>query len=270
MDEGFAAVLEIEGELAAGLDRQALTACQAQLAEAGAAEVTRVADLGCGPGVTTSLLAEAFPAATIVAVDSSPVMLRRAHERAVRSGFGERVEFCEMDLDGEIASLGAFDLVWVSMALHHAADEDAALRRVASLLREGGVLCLLERAAPMVMRPGSDLGRPGLWDRVASAQQSARSVLPGHGSDYAGLIEATGLLLRDSRTLRDTVIAADSDAPPLLVRHLGSVAGRPNGSLDPSDRAAIAEALSHAADTEWGEVSVALSRAMSVAQAGDS
>jgi SAM-dependent methyltransferase len=271
-DERFAAALEIEGELAAGLDRHALDACQAQRAEVGAMEVTRVADVGCGPGVTTSLLARAFPAATIVGVDGSPVMLHRARERAVRSGVAERVEFHEMDLDGEIASLGAFDLIWVAMALHHAADPSAALRRLAAQLRPRGLLCLLEFAAPMVVRAGNELGRPGLWDRVASAQQGARSALPGpgHGSDYAGLIEATGLHMLDRRTLSDTVIAAECDAVPLLTRYLGSVAGRANGALGASDRDAITSALSHAADTEWGEVSVSLSRSMSLAHAGAS
>jgi trans-aconitate 2-methyltransferase len=48
------------------------------LARVGAAAPARVVDLGCGPGTLTALLAERWPGATVVGVDSSPEMLERA------------------------------------------------------------------------------------------------------------------------------------------------------------------------------------------------
>src|SRR5271157_5444104 len=46
-----------------------------------------VVDLGCGPGNSTELLAERFPQAEIIGLDSSPEMLRRARERLPKCTF---------------------------------------------------------------------------------------------------------------------------------------------------------------------------------------
>src|SRR5690242_10289063 len=47
----------------------------------------RIADLGCGPGNSTELLIERFPAAHVVGIDASPDMLRQARERLPRCTF---------------------------------------------------------------------------------------------------------------------------------------------------------------------------------------
>ena len=48
------------------------------LARVGADAPARVVDLGCGPGNLTALLAQRWPAAEVVGVDSSPEMVARA------------------------------------------------------------------------------------------------------------------------------------------------------------------------------------------------
>src|SRR5689334_2919150 len=53
-----------------------------------------IADLGCGPGVLTRALAQRWPTAHVVGVDSSPAMLQQARLLAVAG----RVEFVEADL----------------------------------------------------------------------------------------------------------------------------------------------------------------------------
>lgn len=50
------------------------------VARVGAADPRRVADLGCGPGNLTGLLAQRWPAAEVVGIDSSPEMVARAAE----------------------------------------------------------------------------------------------------------------------------------------------------------------------------------------------
>ncbi|HEX4977617.1 MAG TPA: methyltransferase domain-containing protein, partial [Nocardioides sp.] len=47
------------------------------LARVGAREPHSVVDLGCGPGNLTRLLAERWPAARVVGLDSSPEMVAR-------------------------------------------------------------------------------------------------------------------------------------------------------------------------------------------------
>ena len=62
------------------------------LARVGATAPRSVVDLGCGPGNLTALLADRWPAADVVGLDSSPEMVEQA--RAI----GERVAFQVGDL----------------------------------------------------------------------------------------------------------------------------------------------------------------------------
>jgi trans-aconitate 2-methyltransferase len=54
------------------------------LAQVGAEEPGYVADLGCGPGNLTVTLADRWPAAEIVGVDSSPEMIAAARQEAAK------------------------------------------------------------------------------------------------------------------------------------------------------------------------------------------
>ena len=53
------------------------------LARVGAQRPRRVADVGCGPGNLTAILAERWPGAVIDAMDSSPDMVAAARERGI-------------------------------------------------------------------------------------------------------------------------------------------------------------------------------------------
>lgn len=270
-DEQFAAILEAEGEIAAGLADQALDRCWELLAAAGTSEVGRVVDLGCGPGVATAQIAQRFESARVVGVDQSAVMLEHSRDRAVRCGVSDRVELRALDLDSDLALLGSFDIVWCSMTLHHAVDEAAALRRFAALIGPGGVLCLLERAAPMMVRPTSDLGRPGIWDRVGSGhehwQEKSGASPPGlaQGTRYAELIEAAGLTVLDAQFISDTVQVASAQARLLLDRHFATILRDVGASLIPSDRDALSEAVKSATATQWGQVMITSGRSLFIA-----
>ncbi len=62
------------------------------LARIGATSPRTVVDLGCGPGNLTALLADRWPDASVVGLDSSPEMIAKAH------GADSRIEFGVADL----------------------------------------------------------------------------------------------------------------------------------------------------------------------------
>lgn len=268
----MAAALEAEGELAAGITDQAMALCT-DLLDMDRSDVRRLADLGCGPGVATSSLAEVFVGATVVGVDGSPVMLARAATRAARHGVSGRMELLLLDLNDDLRAIGTFDLVWAALALHHTADEQGALQNFAALLRPPGLLCLLERADPTRVRPAHDLGQPGIWDRVEAAQSAwferTRGSLPGVKSvaTYAGMLGQAGLELLAARTLTDTVTTtAEPVLQPTIHRYVGAALRNLRDGLRPADVEALTAADERVADVVWGDVLVTSSRTVFIAR----
>ncbi len=62
------------------------------------AQAPRIADLGCGPGNVTALLAGRWPAARITGYDSSPEMLARAAAHAGPTPGGGTLGFASADV----------------------------------------------------------------------------------------------------------------------------------------------------------------------------
>lgn len=98
----------------------------------------RIVDLGCGPGNSTSLLRDAFPAAHITGVDNSPSMLSSA--RAKLLSF---VDFVEGDLRTYQPDSEA-DLLFSNAAFHWLRSEDRipTMQRLLGGLKPGGVLAI--------------------------------------------------------------------------------------------------------------------------------
>ncbi len=203
-------------------------------------------------------------------------MLARAEGRAARLGVADRVELRSHDLNDDLRALGSFDLVWAALALHHVDDEPAMLRSVGSLLRPQGLLCLIERADPMVVRLAHDLGRPGLWDRVGSAQsewfERTRPARPGTASaaGYAAMLEETGFGLLASRTLTDTVAAPDEPAVHrLIAEYLRRAHTNLGGILDTADLAALRslESDGRQLNSGWEDAEITSTRTLLIARA---
>ncbi len=68
----------------------------------------RIADVGCGHGASTVLLAEAYPASTIVGFDADEGSIDAALKRAADAGLADRVRF---EVASATAFEGDFDLV---------------------------------------------------------------------------------------------------------------------------------------------------------------
>jgi len=95
----------------------------------------RVADLGCGPGNSTALLAARWPDARIDGLDSSREMLTEAAKSDVRANW------VEADLADWTAD-APYDAIFTNATLHWVPDHRALLPRLFGFVREGGVFAM--------------------------------------------------------------------------------------------------------------------------------
>jgi len=107
----------------------------------------QVADVGCGHGASTIIMAEAYPHARFVGSDFHAGSIEAARERAERAGVADRVSF-EVAGAPEIPDVdGGFDLVTYFDCLHDMGDPLGALKRARAVLAEGGVVMIVEPMA---------------------------------------------------------------------------------------------------------------------------
>ncbi len=100
-----------------------------------AAEVRCAADLGCGPGNSTEIIAARFPAASIVGVDNAPDMIRAAKERLPGVRF-------ELSAIGEWSEPGPWDLIFANAALQWVSGHEELLPRLTGRLAARGSLAI--------------------------------------------------------------------------------------------------------------------------------
>lgn len=105
----------------------------------------RVADIGCGHGSSTVLMAEAFPASKFAGSDYHEGSISTARERAAAAGVDDRASF-------EVAPASSFsgegyDLVTMFDCLHDMGDPAGAARHVRRALADDGTWMIVEPAA---------------------------------------------------------------------------------------------------------------------------
>ena len=105
----------------------------------------RVADVGCGLGSSTVLLAQAYPRSTVVGSDYHAESIELARKKAAEAGVGERAAF-EVATAQTFSGTG-YDLVTMFDCLHDMGDPVAAARRVRESLAPDGTWLLVEPAA---------------------------------------------------------------------------------------------------------------------------
>lgn len=106
--------------------------------EAGA----RVADIGCGKGASTILMAKAFPKSKFLGLDSHSKSIEAARENAKQSGVADRVAF-EVGKAKEYPETD-LDFVTVFDCLHDMGDPIGAASHVRQSLRKDGTWMIVE------------------------------------------------------------------------------------------------------------------------------
>ncbi len=104
----------------------------------------RVADVGCGHGASTLLMAQAYPNSTFTGYDFHAPSVETARARAAEAGL-TNVHF-EQCAAREVPD-GGYDLVCFFDALHDMGDPEGALRRMREVVKPDGTVMLVEPMA---------------------------------------------------------------------------------------------------------------------------
>jgi len=101
-----------------------------------------VADVGCGHGASTILMAQAFPNSTFVGSDYHGGSIETARQRAQEAGVADRVSF---NIEPSTVYGGTdYDLVTMFDCLHDMGDPVGAARHVLSTLKPDGTWMIVE------------------------------------------------------------------------------------------------------------------------------
>jgi SAM-dependent methyltransferase len=113
-----------------------------RLADLGQASI---ADLGCGPGVSTFELARQLPAARLIGLDIAPRMLNEARRRRRTADVSNaRIRWLQADAARLPFKTASLDACTGHSFLYLVADRAAVLSEVRRVLRPGGRLVLME------------------------------------------------------------------------------------------------------------------------------
>ncbi|MGB7210173.1 MAG: class I SAM-dependent methyltransferase [Pyrinomonadaceae bacterium] len=118
----------------------AMTGIEAKL-KAGA----KVADVGCGHGASTIILAEAYPESRFFGFDNHEASINNARKKAEKAGVSDRVKFAianAQDFPNE-----GFDLIAFFDCLHDMGDPRGAAKRAFETLDADGSVMLVEPMA---------------------------------------------------------------------------------------------------------------------------
>ncbi|GEP38838.1 hypothetical protein NPS01_25010 [Nocardioides psychrotolerans] len=193
--------------------------------------VRTILDLGAGTGSGTFGLLQCFPGAHALVLDQSDDMLQHVRDRARHLGVSSRVSTLRADLDQGLPDLPPVDVAWASGSLHHLAEPDVTLADIASVIRPGGLLAVIELTGHPRFLPDDTAG--GVAESNAHALLAGdRAVdMPTMGGDWRSRLSRAGLAAETERTIEVDLApplppVAGDYAFALLTRIRDAVAGR--------------------------------------------
>jgi ubiquinone/menaquinone biosynthesis C-methylase UbiE len=101
-------------------------------------------EIGPGPAVLTTVVAQAIPEAHITAVEISPGMITVAREHVEREGLTDRINLVEGDANDTelLEQLGRFDLVYSTYTLHHWDHPATVIKNLLRAVAPRGILLI--------------------------------------------------------------------------------------------------------------------------------
>jgi len=101
-----------------------------------------VADIGCGHGTSTVVMAQAYPRSTFAGFDNHPASIARAAELAAEAGVSDRVSYAVAAADD--FGGGPYDLICLFDSLHDMGDPIGVLAHIRARLAPDGAVMLVE------------------------------------------------------------------------------------------------------------------------------
>ncbi|WP_397596764.1 class I SAM-dependent methyltransferase [Silanimonas sp.] len=143
-------------DLHVGADRQgpgdaAQTRKAIALAGLSPASQLKVADIGCGTGASTMVLAQDLRS-QIVAVDTLPEFLGALRSRAERAGLSDRITTMSASMDSLPFEDGSLDVMWSEGAIYNIGFANG-VRQWRRFLKPGGLLAVSELTWLTARRP---------------------------------------------------------------------------------------------------------------------
>ena len=118
----------------------------------------RVADVGCGHGVSSIVIADGYPASTVHGTDAHDGSIAEARRLAAEAGVADRVTFATASADA--LQPEGYDLVTCFDCLHDMGDPVGVARQVRAALAPGGAWMIVEpRAGDTVEENLNPVGR---------------------------------------------------------------------------------------------------------------
>ncbi len=103
-----------------------------------------LADIGCGPGLLTMLIAREFPRLNVLGLDTAQEMIKAATANVASRGFQRRVEFRQGDIRSLPLPDHTLDFAASSLSLHHWSEPERGLAEIHRALKPGGRLLLFD------------------------------------------------------------------------------------------------------------------------------
>jgi 2-polyprenyl-3-methyl-5-hydroxy-6-metoxy-1,4-benzoquinol methylase len=172
------------------------------------ADGARVADVGCGFGASTIIMAQAYPNSTFEGFDYHQPSIEAARSRAAAAGVAERATF---RVAGAADLSGSYDLITFFDCLHDMPDPAGALRAARAATADGGTVMLVEPMSWDSVQEGlNPLGKLMAAASTLVCLPSGLSTAPAYGLGNQAGPAKTRELARDAG-FSDAQIAAATD-----------------------------------------------------------